>query len=501
VNRRLVLGAAHAAVAAAAFVACSTSVTGLQGPPGPAGPPGAAGSQGEAGAVAATDGGVAKGDSPQVSERAQQGLAISPVPIATAGLTRAEAEQLGQGSYLVNAMGSCSDCHTPASPGPLEYLAGGTAYAVDNGAVVYARNLTPDSKTGMQLSQAQFITAMTTGRDFSDKSGGSILLVMAWSHFRWLSTADLQAIYAYLRAIPPVSNMVMSDNKSASQLNGPPVSAPPSEYDEGDVVRPLPPAVDANGNPVDDPDSVMRGLAIRPLNAPSNAALQAMPADQQAQIGRGAYVANAAQCNDCHTNPPRLGLMPGDADYLHVDTANYLTGGRVFEVPAPLQPKLGQVRTMSTDLTGATNGFLQQPYDSFSRFLSIIESGTHAGGSADGGAGRALGWPMPWQDFRNMTLGDLEALYTYLKTLPPFAGSADKATAAYARYCQAASDCNPGEACSANECSGASCVSDDGGDAEPDAPISKDPCNACQSCVASQCAAPSASDTCLTQGI
>src|SRR5688500_13613603 len=39
----------------------------------------------------------------------QKGLAISPVPLDFAGRDR---NQVGYGSYLVNAMGGCNDCHT-----------------------------------------------------------------------------------------------------------------------------------------------------------------------------------------------------------------------------------------------------------------------------------------------------------------------------------------------------------------------------------------------------
>ncbi len=500
-ERHVLLRATSGLLGAVAFAACSTGMTGLEGKPGPAGP---AGPPGVAAATATVDGGGAvSGGAPGVSAHAQRGLDISPVSIETAGLSSAQAEQLGQGSYLVNAVCSCSDCHTPSGSGPEKYLAGGTAYAVDNGAVVYARNLTPDPTTGMTLTEDQFITALTTGRDFTDKTGNSVLLVMAWSHFRWMTPADLRAVYAYFKAIPAVVNEVPPDMKQSSALNGPPVPSPPTTYDEGAVPRLLPPVNDALGQPLSDPNSVLRGLAIRPLDAPpSDAALQALSAEEQADLGRGSYLANAAQCSDCHTNPPRVELHPGKPNYMHVNTADYLTGGRVFIVPAPTEVSLDQVRSMSADLTGATNGFLQEPEDSFGRFLAIIQSGTHSDESVDGSASRALGWPMPWQDFRNMTLDDLEALYAYLKALPQFSGAADKDTADYARYCRTAADCMTGETCSSNECVGAACAPDnDDGGADPSASVSDDVCNACQSCVASQCAAPGPNDPCLTMGM
>jgi hypothetical protein len=63
-----------------------------------------------------------------------------------------------------------------------------------------------------------------------------------------------------------------------------------------------------------------------------------------------------------------------------------------------------------------------------------------------------------------MTLGDLEAIYTYMHHLATNAnivGQADKATVSAARYCTAGSvsACTAGETCdtTANECVGRTC--------------------------------------------
>ncbi len=452
--------------------------TGAAGSPGAPGAPGATGAPGPAGASG--DGG-GTGAGLLLSARAKHGLEISPVPIATAGLTSAQAEQLGQGSYIVNAISACGDCHTPGGPPPAKFLAGGTPFAIDGTNVVYARNLTPDA-TGMTLTETAFVTAMRTGRDFTN--AGQTLIVMPWAGFRWMSTNDLKAIYAYLKAIPAVANAVPPDVKATSVLNGAPPPAP-TKFDEGAVARLLPPETDANGAPLIDVDDVQRGLAIRPLDAPAD--LDTRSPDVQALIGRGAYVANAAQCNDCHTNP---GRQPGS---LKINTAAYLAGGAVFAVPAPLQPILKQTRTMSADLTGQTNGFLNEPDDSFGRFLGILTSGTHADESTDGEPARALGWPMPWATFRNMELGDLEALYAYLKTIPPRTAAADKKTMRYARYCAATTDCAAGETCNTatSECVGGACT----------APNVADDCGACQVCTAAKCAPPASGSTCVSGGI
>src|SRR5262245_53367429 len=92
------------------LVACGSSGTnsggvGPTGLPGPEGPAGSNGSDGMAGMTGMT------GPAIVISERAKQGLDISPVPISLTGLTSAQVEQLGLGSYLVNAVSGCADCH------------------------------------------------------------------------------------------------------------------------------------------------------------------------------------------------------------------------------------------------------------------------------------------------------------------------------------------------------------------------------------------------------
>src|SRR4051812_33025084 len=60
------------------------------------------------------DAGADAADASPYSPRAQRGLDISPVPLTTTGLSTAQIEQIGQGSYLVNAVATCGDCHNVA---------------------------------------------------------------------------------------------------------------------------------------------------------------------------------------------------------------------------------------------------------------------------------------------------------------------------------------------------------------------------------------------------
>jgi hypothetical protein len=486
----------------------ATGATGAQGDPGATGATGAAGGTGAAGATGATgaQGGTGAAGSTGatgatgptgsvvvISDRAQHGLDISPVPVALDGLTGAQIEAVGQGSYLVNAVAGCNDCHAGTDVAS-SFLAGGTPFQLGPNDVVYAKNLTSDATTGLPsvgFDQAHFEAAIRTG----DNGQGTQLVVMPWYDFRWMSTSDIDAIYAYLQAIPPATNAVPAD--SAPDFAGiPPLPFPTDTvngqtvqvYNEGDVERALPPETGFDETPVPDPDNVERGLALPPLDYIGAGSLDFLSTSDQAAFGRGAYLVTAAGCNDCHTNPDRDYTSPN----LQINTSGYLTGGRVFIVPPPLVALTDTQRTMTEDLRGETNGFFYgtdanqggAPVN-FITFERTILEGIHA----DDAVPTPLGYPMPWRDFRNMTESDLEAIYTYITSLPAATGADDKLTEHAALYCQADADCSPGSTCdtTADECVASSCN------------VNTD-CAVCQTCTNNVCTAPDPSDPCLMQG-
>jgi hypothetical protein len=200
-------------------------------------------------------------------------------------------------------------------------------------------------------------------------------------------------------------------------------------------------------------------------------------------------VTAVAQCNDCHTNPDRT-YVPG-ANFLKINTAGYLAGGRVFVAPPGADSLLHVERSMSADLIGANNGFFTNGANDFFTFEAILSYGLHI----DDPNPMPLAWPMPWQHFRNMTLDDLQAVFTYVKAAGQVharTAANDKLTQDPAYYCAANADCDGanGETCDTtkHECIGRNCTADH-------------ECPACDTCTANHCAAPAAGSTCLTAGI
>ncbi|MBK8011917.1 MAG: cytochrome C [Deltaproteobacteria bacterium] len=436
----------------------ATGAAGQDGLPGAMGPAGEPGEPGEPGQPGQPGEPGPRGPAIVLSTMAMRGLEISPVPLSTSTVTGEVLEKIAYGSYLVNAVAGCNDCHlTPSPGGAPKFLGGGTPFllGLGGGERVYADNLTPDPATGLRLTEDEFKEALRTGRDFDRP--GEAMIVMPWPMYRWMTDADLSAIYAYLRAIPPVRNPVPDDIKGVLAALEP--LPAPTTYDEGAVVRPLP------SMPEFDPESVLRGYAIQPFDdVESNDALSGEVA---ALYGRGSYLVNAiAACNDCHTNPSR-NLVPGES-FLHVNVDAYLSGGRVFDVPAGLDAATGYSRTVAANLSGARNGRI----GSYPEFLEALTQGTTGRTPREPGVSnrdqqRRLGWPMPWPFFQNMLLDDLTAIYVYLTHMPKVAGDNDKAIQAPAFYCRstggAESECPiEGQTCSVAtaECTGNVCLTD-----------------------------------------
>lgn len=486
---RISSAAGLTSLAASICMALAAACSGSDGAPGPAGAAGTTGAPGAVGAAGspgagASDGGAASADAAPfiltLSERAQRGLEIAPVPLALAGKTAAQIEQIGIGSYLVNAAADCENCHSPA---PNKYLAGGVVVPLDATNFVVTRNLTPDPTTGLKDTEAQFIQAERTGTDILNV--GKALMIHPWLHERWMSTADLKAIYAFLKVIPPINNAYQSDVKPT--LPGLPFTG---VYNEGDVDRVLPPETDSSGQPVPDPENVLRGLAIVPLDIPP-------PADpvELSLYGRGSYLVNAmGACSGCHTNPPRLQNATQS-----LNTSKLLTGGFVFPT-GPAAPILKVQRSMSANLVGKQHGFFNKPGVDFQVFLRTITEGIHGDDIDANGKAPPLVYPMSFKTYRSLTLRDLQAIYTYMHhvaTTADFSGpGVDKITQSAARYCTNNPDCMAGETCdtTAHECVGRTCAT-------------AADCDVCQKCDgASTCAAYTAGEAaqlgaCIATGL
>lgn len=146
-----------------------------------------------------------------------------------------------RGNYLVTGLG-CDDCHTPKKMTPhgpepdlsrrfmghpaaevfvsnpvkdkiikdesvAIFSPGLTGF---NGAwgVSYAANLTPHETGTGNWTEENFFRAIREGKYKGLEGGRSLLPPMPWQQYRNLSDDDLRAIFAYLKSIKPIDNLV-----------------------------------------------------------------------------------------------------------------------------------------------------------------------------------------------------------------------------------------------------------------------------------------------------
>ena len=173
----------------------------------------------------------------QASGQTASSAARPASPPTAAGRTPAASGALAKrGAYLVKTS-ACMDCHTPVKMGPngpepdearllsghpadmalppppapsgpwiTSIAASMTAWSGPWG-ISYTANLTPDPETGLGTwTEQQFMDAIRSGRH--QGRGRPILPPMPWPMYRNFNDADLKAIYAYLRTIPPIKNKV-----------------------------------------------------------------------------------------------------------------------------------------------------------------------------------------------------------------------------------------------------------------------------------------------------
>lgn len=151
-------------------------------------------------------------------------------------VTMSQEELIDRGRYLTT-IGSCHDCHSPKvmtpegpEPDPTRLLSGHPQHDVlptipDNASqwisfsmdltafvgpwgISYAANLTPDETGIGNWSYEQFETAIRKGKSKGLDHNRSLLPPMPWPMYKHMSDEDLRAVFAFLKSLPPVNNVV-----------------------------------------------------------------------------------------------------------------------------------------------------------------------------------------------------------------------------------------------------------------------------------------------------
>lgn len=151
------------------------------------------------------------------------------------------AERVKRGEYLVNAVG-CDDCHTPKimtalGPEPdtsrrfmghpaaepfdsdevmkglvsrthVGIFSSGFTATIGDWGVSYAANLTPDDTGIGAWTEEQFFKAIREGKSKGLDGTRPLLPPMPWTVYRNFSDDDLKSIFAYLKSVKPIQNVV-----------------------------------------------------------------------------------------------------------------------------------------------------------------------------------------------------------------------------------------------------------------------------------------------------
>lgn len=287
------------------------------------------------------------------------GLTLLLAVLATGA--HAASPSVERGRYLVETILACGNCHTPkdASGQPIaaRNLSGGLAFDIPPFAGV-ASNITPDRETGIGAwSDEEIKRAITHGERprHGRLAGVALAPVMASGFFKALTPGDLDAVVAYLRAVPAVRNAVPPPTYR--------MQVPHERYPEAE-----------------------RGFGDADLRDP---------------VRRGAYLVTIAHCMECHT--------PAEKGRTLYESA-LGAGGKRF-LP-------GMVTGLPASWPGATaRNITSHPESGLGRWSDAqIKRAITDGVSRDG---RKLLPPMGYSWYAGLRDDDLDAIVAYLRTVPP----------------------------------------------------------------------------------
>ncbi|CAB3640387.1 Gluconate 2-dehydrogenase cytochrome c subunit precursor [Achromobacter spanius] len=266
-----------------------------------------------------------------------------------------------RGRYLAQA-GNCMACHTSRGG---KALAGGTPIPTPFG-TVYGPNITPDEKTGIGTWTADdFWQALHNGKS---KDGTLLYPAFPYTEYTRITRADADALYAYLRSVPPVS-----------QPNRPPDMAFP--YDQRALL------------------AAWRALYFKP-------GVQEADAGQSVQWNRGRYlVEGLGHCAACHTPRNSLGATRSSEAF---------TGGIIpvldwYAPPLTNDRQTGMGRWTAADIA------------------ALLKTGISAHSSASGPMAEVV-----LGSTQHLTDDDALAIGVYIKSLPATPASTPRSTAAAA---------------------------------------------------------------------
>jgi len=128
--------------------------------------------------------------------------------LAVTSVARADTDLIKRGSYLVNGILTCGNCHTPKGPtGDIGDRAFSGGLSWDEAPFkVTAPNITPDKETGIgEYTDAELKQVLRKG---IKRNGAPVAMIMPSGFYEIMTDGDLDAVIAYLHTLKPTNNRV-----------------------------------------------------------------------------------------------------------------------------------------------------------------------------------------------------------------------------------------------------------------------------------------------------
>jgi hypothetical protein len=276
-------------------------------------------------------------------------------------------ERIERGKYLANTVTVCMDCHSKRDwskfSGP---LAEGT---LGMGGDVFDQSMgLPGVFYAKNITPAG-IHRYTDGELFRlittgvTKEGRAMFPLMPYPYYGRMDKEDIYSIIAYVRSIPAKEN-AMPDSKPDFPMN----------------------------------------FIINTI--PQKATLGTLPPKTDL-LAYGAYMTNAAGCAECHTQVDKGQIIP----------EVMFGGGREFQFPD------GSTVVSSNISTDKETGIGSWSKEVFVQRFKAYADSTYVSENVAAGEFNTV---MPWTMYGQMESDDLEAIYTYLKTVAPISNTVVK---------------------------------------------------------------------------
>lgn len=279
-------------------------------------------------------------------------------------------ERIERGRYLANAVSICMDCHSTRDytkfSGPI------VAGTLGKGGERFDQSV---GMPGVFISKnitPEGISRYTDGELYRvitagvTKEGRPMFPLMPYPYYGRMADEDIYSIIAYVRSLPPMKNEVPDSEADF------PVNFILHTIPKKGTPQPVPPKSD--------------------------------------QLAYGAYLTNASGCRECHTKDKQGQIIEEFA----------FAGGREFKFPD------GSVVRSANISPDPETGIGAWTADMFVTRFKIYADSAYVLPDAPPGEFNTI---MPWTMYAQMEKEDLEAIFTYLRTVTPMKNTVTKFTA------------------------------------------------------------------------